>query len=87
MAEEKFSDNLLRMIAAELHFSNCLAVSQHLLGKPYLALSPVERGLVDRAVMENVAPNYQNITPKLLSHQEAPQPMGFVTPASGKSGG
>jgi hypothetical protein len=87
MAEEKFSDNLMRLLVAELHFSNCLAASQHLFDKPYFSLSAVEKGMVDQTVVGHVGGNYQAITPEFLAAQKAQQPMGFVNPASAQSAG
>ena len=84
MADEKFSDNLLRMVAAELHFANCVAASQQMFGKGYFALGASEKIAVDQAVFGHIASNYQAITPESLVAQKTPQPVGFQAPAKGQ---
>jgi hypothetical protein len=37
MADEKFSENLKRLIAAELHFLNRMTASQEMFGKSYFS--------------------------------------------------
>jgi hypothetical protein len=81
MADEKFSDNLLRMIAAELHFSNGLAAAREMFGKGYFALGGAEKAAVDQALFGHIASNYQAITPESLAAQKAPQTVGFQAPA------
>jgi hypothetical protein len=76
MAEEKFSDNLMRVIAAELHFLNGLTAAREMFGKSYFSLGLSEKTAVDQAVLGMVAGNYQNLTPESLS-QTTQQPAGF----------
>jgi|HubBroStandDraft_6_1064221.scaffolds.fasta_scaffold240177_2 hypothetical protein len=81
MAEEKFTENLIRAVAAELHVLTGLAVAREMFGKSYFSLGPAEKILVDRSVMEMVATNYQSVmTPESLALQSAQQPMGFRSP-------
>jgi hypothetical protein len=87
MAEETFSENLLRMIAAELHAVNCLLASREMFGKGYFALGTGERAIVDQAVVTIAGANYQAITPQFLASQIPQQPMGFgVQPGAPKQG-
>jgi hypothetical protein len=84
MADENFGDNLLRMVAAELHFSNCVAAAREMFGKSYFALGGAEKIAIDQAVFGHFAGNYQAITPDALVAQKAPQPVGFQAPAKGQ---
>jgi hypothetical protein len=78
MAEEKFSDNLLRVIAAELHLLNGMTAAREMFGKSYFALGLGEKGAVDQAVTAMVAGNYQGVmTPEGLASQTTQQPAGF----------
>jgi hypothetical protein len=78
MAEEKFSDNLMRAIAAELHFLNGMTVAREMFGKSYFALGIGEKAAVDQAVTTMVASNYQVVmTPEGLASQVPQQPAGF----------
>jgi hypothetical protein len=80
MVDEKFSDNLLRMVAAELHFLNCVTAAREMFGKGYFALGGPEKIAVDQAVFGHIAGNYQSITPESLVAQKAPQTVGFQAP-------
>jgi deoxyxylulose-5-phosphate synthase len=51
MAEEKFSDNLLRAIAAELHFLNGMTAAREMFGKSYFSLGLSEKIAVDQAAV------------------------------------
>jgi hypothetical protein len=82
MAEEKFSENLLRMIAGELHLLSSLIASREMFGKGYFALGAGERAILDQTLMTMTAGNYQAITPQFLAGQTPPQPMGFGVPPS-----
>lgn len=77
---EDFGINLMRMIAAEMHLQNSLAVAREMFGKNYFALGVGEKQSVDQTVFASVAGNYQAITPEFLAGQQAQQPVGFVTP-------
>ena len=84
-ADEMFVQNLMRMIAAELHMQNVMTASQQMFGRGYISLSPAERIAVDQAVVGFVGTNYREITPDNLAGQESRQPMGFLTPQAGQS--
>jgi hypothetical protein len=77
MADEKFSDNLLRMVAAELHFLNCVTAGREMFGKGYFSLSPTEKNAVDQAVLAGIAGNYGALTPEMLANVASRQPVGF----------
>ncbi len=72
-----FAINLMRMIAAELHFANAVSVSREMFGRSYFSLGVAERIAVDQAVLGHVSANYSAITPAYLAEQQAKQPMGF----------
>jgi hypothetical protein len=82
MAQEKFDENLMRMIAAELHVLSSLNVAREMFGKGYFSLGAGERAIVDQAVMAMVGGNYQVITPQYLAAQTSQQPLGFGFPTS-----
>ena len=80
MAEEKFSDNLLRAIAAELHLLTGMTAAREMFSKSYFALGVSEKATVDQAVLNMVAGNYQSLTPEALASQKAQVAVGFLTP-------
>jgi hypothetical protein len=82
MAEEIFSENLMRMVAAELHLLNTMTVSREMYGRGYFSLGVGERAIVDQTAVNTIAAHYRDITPQFLAAQQVPQPMGFVTPKS-----
>ena len=84
MAEEKFGENLMRMIAGELHVLSSLLSHARCLGRDIFpwALGAGERAIVDQAVMTMVGANYQAITPQYLAAQTPQQPMGFGVQAA-----
>jgi hypothetical protein len=81
MAEEKFSDNLMRAIAAELHFLNGMTAAREMYGKGYFSLGTLEKASLDQMVIGIIAANYQALTPEFLATQQTQQPMGFRAPA------
>jgi hypothetical protein len=81
MAEEEFTNNLLRAVAAELRFLNGMTAAREMFGKSYFSLGIGEKTVVDQAVLGMVAANYQSLTAESLAAQTAPQPMGFRAPA------
>jgi hypothetical protein len=87
MAGETFSENLTRMIAAELSFLVAMTAAREMFGKSYFSLGVSERGAVDQAVFLNVAANFQAITPSFLAGQQSQQPMGFGVQPAGPTGG
>jgi hypothetical protein len=81
MAEETFSENLLRAIAAELHLLCGMTAAREMYGKSYFSLGVAEKAVVDQTVTTMVAGNYQNVmTPEGLRSQTTTQPMGFRAP-------
>jgi len=76
----EFDTNLLRMIAAELWFSNRLQVARDLFGRGYLSLSPTEKGVVEQTVFGVLGADYNLITAEWLQAQKAQQAMGFQAP-------
>jgi hypothetical protein len=82
MANEAFSHNLMRMLAAELHCLLGMTASREMFGKSYFSLGLAEKGAVDQAVNGIVAGNYQAITPEFLAGQQGQQPMGFGVPGA-----
>jgi hypothetical protein len=85
MAEEQFSDNLLRMVAAELHFLSGLTAAREMYGKSYFSLGVGEKTAVDQAVLGMIAGNYQWVTLENLAGQKASEPMGFRVPSEPKT--
>jgi hypothetical protein len=82
MADESFTDNLLRAIAAEVHVLTGLIAAREMFGKSYFSLGVSEKVTVDQTVLNMVAANYQNLTPELLASQKAQEAMGFRVPTS-----
>jgi hypothetical protein len=85
MPEENFSDNLMRAVAAELHFLNGMTAAREMFGKSYFSLGAGEKAAVDQIVVAHVASNYQAVTPSALALQTTQQPMGFRAQAEEKS--
>lgn len=77
MTNEIFATNLMKMLAAELHFQSTLLVAREMYGRGYFALGVGERAVVDQTVFGHVASNYTAITPEFLAGQASTQPMGF----------
>jgi hypothetical protein len=82
MADDGFSDNLIRLVAAQLHVLIGLTASREMFGKSYFSLGAPEKIAVDQAVIGMVGGNYQAITPQYLAGQTAQQPVGFQAPAN-----
>jgi len=82
MTEEKFDENLMRLIAAQISFTNALMAAREMFGRGYFSLGAAEKQAVDNAVIGAVAGNYQAITPALLAQQESRQPVGFGVPSA-----
>ena len=75
MADENsaaFHDNLLRMVAAQLHFSNAMTAAREMFGRSYFSLGAGEKVAVDQAVFASTA-----ITPEFLAGHQPPHPVGF----------
>jgi hypothetical protein len=82
MAKENFNDNLLRMLAAEIHFHSALLTAREMYGKSYFALGVGEKASVDQTVFGFVSNNYVTITPEFLAGQTTQAPMGFPVQAA-----
>ena len=80
MAEEKFSDNIMRLVAAELRLANGLTVAREMFSKSYFALGVSEKITVDQTVLSMVASNWQNLTPETFAGQTLPGGAGFRAP-------
>jgi hypothetical protein len=85
MADEIFSENLMRVIAAELHLLNGMTAAREMFGKSYFSLGIGEKAAVDQAVTGMIGGNYQGLTPEALVSQATQQPMGFRVPPSEQS--
>ena len=85
MPEQKFSDNLLRAIAAELNLMNRMTAAREMFGKSYFSLGGGEQIAVNQAVFGIVASNYQNLTAESLAAQKLPEPMGFRVPGQSQA--
>jgi hypothetical protein len=77
MAGDEFSQNLLRVLVAEMHFSNCVAVAREMFGRSYFSLGASEKAAVDQVVLAGVGGNYSAITREWLAGQQTQQPVGF----------
>ena len=85
MAEEKFSDNLLRAIYAQLHFQSGLLAAREMYGKSYFSLGVTEKNALDQMVFGTIASTYQSITPERLASHKSKQPIGFRVPSKSKT--
>jgi hypothetical protein len=86
MSASDFTNDLLRMIAAELHFLNGMNAAREMFGKSYMALGSAEKAAVDQLVTGSVAGNFQAITPEFLRSQEPAMPIGFQAPLPASKG-
>jgi hypothetical protein len=77
MAEELFSDNLLRAIFAQLHFQSAMITAREMFGKGYFALGVSEKASVDQMVLGMVSANYQHTKPEALATHKTHEPIGF----------
>jgi len=77
MAENEFSTNLLRAIAAQLHFMAGMQAAREMYGKGYFSLGAGEKATVDHAVLTSIGANYQFLTSEALHSETGKQPMGF----------
>jgi hypothetical protein len=84
MAEENFTVNLLRLVAAQLWVSLGLQTAREMYGKSYFSLGAGEKAVVDQAVNTMTAGNYQLLTPAYLAAQNPKAPMGFQVPTATK---
>lgn len=86
MAQENFTENLLRAIYAQTFFQSGLLAARDMFGKSYFALGVNEKIAVDQAVLGMVASNYQSTTPESLASHKDQQPMGFRFPSEAGKG-
>jgi hypothetical protein len=73
MAEEAFETNLMRMIAAGLHFLIGMTAAREMFGKSYFSLGLAEKTAVDQSVFGMIASNYQALTPAFLAAPQSQQ--------------
>jgi hypothetical protein len=80
MADDNFPTNIIRLIAAELHFQSVILAAREMFGRSYFSLGAGEKQAVDQAVIGLVGSNYRDITPEFLATPELRQPVGFGIP-------
>lgn len=85
MAEETFSENLLRAAIAQLHLLNGMTAAREMYGKGYFALGVMEKATVDQTVINMIATNYQAITAEYLATPKASEAVGFLAQVQAKS--
>jgi hypothetical protein len=85
MSKNSFSENLLRLIAAELRLLNGMTAAREMFGKSYFSLGMGEKAIVDQTVIGFVAANFHTLSPETLADQTATNPVGFGIPPVDKS--
>jgi hypothetical protein len=81
MAQQKFSENLMRAIVAELHVLNLQTAAREMFGRGYFSLGMGDKMAVDQVVLAAVGGNYAAVTPEWLAGpQPSQQPAGFGIP-------
>jgi hypothetical protein len=65
--KELFSNNLMRTIAAELHFLVTMTAAREMYGRCYFSLGVGDRQTIDETVLGTIAASYQVLTPE--AHQ------------------
>ncbi len=85
MANETFSDNLLRAVVAQLHLLNGMTFAREMFSKSYFALGVVEKATVDQSMVNMIAANFQSLTPETLATQKPAEAVGFLTPTAAKT--
>jgi hypothetical protein len=84
MAEDKFGEDLLRVVAAQLHFQCGLLTAREMFGKSYFSLGVAEKVAVDQVVQTHVSSHYLGITPKALGSKKVGEAIGFGVPSPSK---
>ncbi len=84
MANNSFLTNVARMIAAELYASLNMQAAREMFGKSYFSLGVGEKAILDQAVFEMIALNYQAVTPERLD-QKITQAVGFQSQSTPKA--
>jgi hypothetical protein len=82
MADDNYSDNLLRLLTAQASLLTGMVASREMFGKGYFALGVAEKAAVDQAVLAMVLANYQTLTPEFLARPKSPQQAGFGIPGA-----
>jgi hypothetical protein len=82
MADNTFSENLLRLLTAQITLLIGMTAAQQMFGRGYFSLSVTERAAVDQAALGLVLGNYQTLTPEFLAGPTPPQQAGFGIPAA-----
>jgi hypothetical protein len=67
MAEENFSENLMRAVVAELRVLNLQTASREMFGRGYFSLGMGDKMAVDQVVQAAVGRYYSAVTPELLA--------------------
>ncbi len=81
MTDETYSDNLLRLLTAQVTLLVGMTAAQQMFGRGYFALSQTEKAAVDQTVLGMVLGNYQALTPEFLAGPKPPQQAGFWIPS------
>ena len=71
---EKFSEDILRFIAAEVHLLNAQTAARELFGRSYFSLRPGDRNEVNQKVYRSVFNLYRWVTPEHLAGKEEQPP-------------
>lgn len=79
MANETFTENLMRVLVSEMHFLNCQMAAREMFQRGYFALGVAEKAAVDQAVLATIAGNYVGVTKEWLAGPQL-NPVGFVHP-------
>jgi hypothetical protein len=81
MSDEKFTENLLRAIAAQLQTLTTMTAAREMFGRGYFSLGAGEQAAADQAAWNLIGANYQNLTREALAGQSPKEPIGFRTAA------
>jgi hypothetical protein len=76
----EFETNLLKMIAAEMHFLVTMTAAREMYGKSYFALGVAEKGSLEQMAILTVGAMFQGITPEFLKGQTTQPVAGFQVP-------
>ena len=76
--DEKFATNLLRGLMAAQSFQLAMLAAKEMFGRSYFSLGAQEKVAVDQTVLNQVAANYNALTPEFFA-QPATPPVGFGT--------
>jgi hypothetical protein len=76
-----FSENLVKLIAAELRLLNGMTVAREMFAKSYFSLGVGEKAVVDQTVLSMVAANFHSLSPETFADQTR-NPVGFGIPSN-----